>query len=64
MTAVVSALDRVGIRPHLRRRELVLLILVGVALTIGWASYVSFRDGRLELGDMSALVRPISSPWR
>ena len=56
MTAAVNALGRVGIRPRLRRRELGLLVLVMVALTVGWASYVSFRDGHLELADTSALA--------
>lgn len=56
MTVAVRALNRVGIRPRLRRRELALLVLVGVALTVGWASYVSFRDGRVELADTSVLT--------
>ena len=56
MTAAARALHRVGIRPHLRRRELVLLLVVGAALTVGWASYVSFRDGRLELADTGVLA--------
>ena len=53
--AVVTALDRVGIRPRLRRRELGLLIVVAAALTVGWASYVSFRDGQLQLADTGVL---------
>ena len=56
MTVAVNALGRVGIRPRLRRRELGLLVLVMVTLTVGWASYVSFRDGHLELADTSALA--------
>jgi cell division protein FtsW (lipid II flippase) len=56
MTAAVHALNRVGIRPRLRRRELGLLIIVSVALTVGWISYVSFRDGRLELADTAILT--------
>lgn len=56
MTAAVRALNRVGIRPHLRRRELGLLIVVSIALIVGWMSYVSFRDGRLELADTSILT--------
>jgi cell division protein FtsW (lipid II flippase) len=48
-------LSRVGIRPHLRRRELTLLIVVAVALTLGWASYVAFRDGQLSLADTGIL---------
>lgn len=54
--AVVTVLDRVGIRPRLRRRELGLLIVVAVALTVGWASYVSFRDGQLQLADTGVLT--------
>lgn len=54
--AVVTALDRVGIRPRLRRRELGLLIVVALALTVGWASYVSFRDGQLQLVDTGVLT--------
>ena len=56
MTAALRTLNRVGIRPHLRRRELTLLVVVGLALTVGWASYVSFRDGRLELADTGLLT--------
>jgi cell division protein FtsW (lipid II flippase) len=56
MTAAVRAVNRVGIRPRLRRRELGLLLLVSIALTIGWISYVSFRDGRVELADTSVLT--------
>ena len=56
MTAAARALHRAGIRPHLRRRELGLLLVVGAGLTVGWASYVSFRDGRLELADTGILA--------
>ena len=56
MTVAIRALNRVGIRPHLRRRELGLLIVVSLALTVGWMSYVSFRDGRLELADTGILT--------
>ena len=56
MTAAAQAFNRVGIRPRLRRRELGLLILVSLALTVGWISYVSFRDGRLELADTAILT--------
>jgi cell division protein FtsW (lipid II flippase) len=56
MTAASRALYRVGIRPRLRRRELGLLVLVAITLTVGWASYVSFRDGRLELADTRVLT--------
>src|SRR3954451_10922680 len=56
MTAAVRALNRIGIRPRLRRRELGPLVLVAITLTVGWASFVSFRDGRLELGDTGVLT--------
>jgi cell division protein FtsW (lipid II flippase) len=56
VTAAAQAFNRVGIRPRLRRRELGLLILVSIALTVGWISYVSFRDGRLELADTAILT--------
>src|SRR3954471_3072427 len=56
MTAAARALNRVGIRPRLRRREFGLLVLVAITLTVGWASFVSFRDGRLELADTSILT--------
>jgi cell division protein FtsW (lipid II flippase) len=56
VTAASRALYRVGIRPRLRRRELGLLVLVAITLTVGWASYVSFRDGRLELADTRVLT--------
>jgi cell division protein FtsW (lipid II flippase) len=55
VTAAQRALNRVGIRPRLRRRELGLLVLVSIALTVGWISYVSFRDNQLELADTSIL---------
>jgi len=45
-----------GIRPRLRRRELGLLVVVAITLTVGWASYVSFRDSRLELADTGILT--------
>ena len=53
---MTRALYRAGIRPHLRWREFRLLILVGLALTVGWASLASFRDGQLGLGDAGVLV--------
>jgi cell division protein FtsW (lipid II flippase) len=56
MTVATRALNRVGIRPRLRRRELGLLVLVSITLTVGWASFVSFRDGRLELADTGILT--------
>ena len=56
MTAAARALNRFGIRPRLRRRELGLLILVSIALTVGWISYVSYRDSKLELADAGILT--------
>jgi cell division protein FtsW (lipid II flippase) len=56
VSAALAVLNRVGIRPRLRRRELGLLIMVAIALTVGWASYVSFRDNRLELADTGVLT--------
>src|SRR3954453_12972575 len=56
MTAAVRALNRVGIRPRLRRLELGLLVLVSITLTVGWMSYVSFRDNRIELADTGILT--------
>src|SRR3954454_12565754 len=56
MTVATRALNRVGIRPRLRRRELGLLVLVAIRLTVGWESFVSFRDGRLELADTGILT--------
>jgi cell division protein FtsW (lipid II flippase) len=56
MTVVARGLYRVGIRPHLRMRELGLLGLVGVTLTVGWASMQSYRAGQLELGDVTLLA--------
>ena len=56
MTAVARQFNRVGIRPRLRRRELGLLIVVVIALTVGWISYVSYRDGHLELADTGVLT--------
>jgi cell division protein FtsW (lipid II flippase) len=51
MSVVVRSLDRVGIRPRLRWRESGLLLVVSLALVVGWISLQSFRSGRLELGD-------------
>jgi cell division protein FtsW (lipid II flippase) len=47
---------RMGIRPRLRRRELVLLTLVGLALLVGWLSLASLRAGHLSLGDPAPLL--------
>lgn len=53
MTVVVRGLYRVGIRPHLRMRELTLLALVGVILSVGWVSLQSYRAGEFEVGDIT-----------
>ena len=50
------ALYRAGIRPHLRWRELRLLVVVAVSLAVGWASLQSFRTGQFGLGDASLLT--------
>lgn len=43
---------RAQVRPRLRRRELALLVLVGVALVLGRASLSSTLAGRLTAGDL------------
>ena len=50
------AIYAAGIRPRLRMRELWLLVLVAVALIVGWASLQSFRAGHLELSDATLLI--------
>ncbi|MEP7158632.1 MAG: FtsW/RodA/SpoVE family cell cycle protein, partial [Chloroflexota bacterium] len=50
------ALYRVGIRPHLRWREFRLLVVVGVAITVGWVSLASFQSGALGPGDAGVLA--------
>ena len=42
-------------RPRLRRRELMLLTVVAVALLVGWASLASTTAGRPTFGDPTAL---------
>jgi cell division protein FtsW (lipid II flippase) len=56
MMAVSRSLHQVGIRPHLRWRELRLLIVVAAALLTGWASLETFRGGVLQLGDARLLA--------
>jgi cell division protein FtsW (lipid II flippase) len=53
---VSLALYRSGIRPRPRWRELRLLLVVGVALVVGWISLESFRSGQIGPGDMSLLT--------
>ncbi|HYI21169.1 MAG TPA: FtsW/RodA/SpoVE family cell cycle protein [Candidatus Limnocylindrales bacterium] len=55
MIAMRRALFSVGIRPHLRWRELGLLTIVALTLVVGWASLQSFRSGQLEMGEASLL---------
>ncbi len=61
MTVVTRALYKVGIRPHLRMRELTLLVVVGVTLGVGWTSLQSHRAGRLDIGDPTILVIYLST---
>ncbi len=63
MTAAVAALSRMGIRPHLRRRELGLLLLVALILAVGWLSLQSFRAGRIEVGDAHLLATYLGLYW-
>lgn len=56
MSVVIQSLHRVGIRPRLRMRETVLLLLVAIALTTGWASLQSYRADELTLGDITLLA--------
>ena len=56
MSAAARALHRVGIRPRLRRREAGLLLVAGLALVVGWASYASLEAGALSLGDAGILT--------
>jgi len=54
--ATGRAIYAAGIRPRRRNRELSLLVLVGIALIVGWASLQSFRAGHLDLSDVTLLV--------
>ena len=56
MNGLRRALHRVGIRPRLRRRELGLLVVVALALGVGWASLASHRAGSLDMGDPTLLA--------
>ncbi len=53
---MTRALYRAGIRPHFRWRELRLLLVVGVCLTVGWVSLESFRQGQIAIGDAALLT--------
>ncbi len=50
------ALYRAGIRPRLRMRELRLLVVVAVALVVGWISLESFRESQIAIGDAALLT--------
>ena len=56
MIAVQRTLFSLGIRPHFRGRELGLLVVVALALTVGWASLESYRAEALQLGDAGLLA--------
>jgi cell division protein FtsW (lipid II flippase) len=56
LTGVRRNVWRAGIRPRTRSRELVLLVLVGIALLTGWISLASARAGTLTTGDLSPLL--------
>ena len=48
---MIAALDRAGIRPRFRHRELLLLVLASVALFAGWVSLASQQAGQMSIGD-------------
>ena len=56
MTGLRRGLHRAGIRPRLRRRELTLLLVVGLALVTGWASLAAQQAGTLDLGEPTLLI--------
>ncbi|MDL2334524.1 MAG: FtsW/RodA/SpoVE family cell cycle protein [Chloroflexota bacterium] len=53
---MTRALYRAGIRPHFRWRELRLLLVVAICLTVGWVSLESFRQGQIAIGDAALLA--------
>ena len=63
MTVVAQAMYRVGIRPHLRRRETGLLLLASVTLFVGKASLESFRAGGFQVGDAQLLATFLGLAW-
>jgi cell division protein FtsW (lipid II flippase) len=56
ISATQRAVYAAGIRPRRRTRELGLLLLVAITLTVGWASLQSYRAGHFDLGDVSLLA--------
>jgi cell division protein FtsW (lipid II flippase) len=56
VTGLRRGLHRAGIRPRLRRRELTLLLVVGLALVTGWASLAAQQAGTLDLGEPTLLI--------
>jgi len=56
IAATGRAVYAAGIRPRRRTRELGLLILVAVAISVGWASLQSFRAGHFDMSDASLLI--------
>ncbi|MEP7378648.1 MAG: FtsW/RodA/SpoVE family cell cycle protein [Chloroflexota bacterium] len=53
---MTRALYRAGIRPRFRWRELRLLVVVALCLTVGWISLESFRQGQVAIGDALLLT--------
>jgi cell division protein FtsW (lipid II flippase) len=47
---------RLGIRPRLRRREALLLLVVGVTLLVGWTSLETLRARSLSVGNVNPLL--------
>jgi cell division protein FtsW (lipid II flippase) len=54
--AVRRVVWRLGIRPRLRRREAMLLLIVAAALLVGWTSLETLRAGALSIGDVAPLI--------
>ncbi len=58
---VVRGLWRVGIRPRLRMRELMLSAAVALTLCVGWVSLASTRAGGLSVGQPLPLLLYLAS---
>src|SRR5688572_158994 len=63
MAVVAQQMYRLGIRPHLRRRETGLLLLATVALIVGKASLESFRQADIQIGDAQLLATFLGLTW-